>query len=67
MLNSKGLTDNEADLATKLGLVDEDQSWWWKEHWQKGERQAELDIKEGRVSESFKTVEGLIKHLNSPL
>ena len=64
MINSKGLDDEEAQIAVKIGLLDEDQAWWWKEHWQKGEREAEKDIKEGRVSGPFDNVEDLMKDLN---
>ncbi len=32
-------------------LVDKDQAWFWTKRWQEGEREAEEDIKAGRVSE----------------
>ena len=63
-LNSKGLTKEEIKVACKVGLIDEDQAWWWTEEWQKGEREAEKDIKEGRVKK-FSNVEDLIKDLHS--
>lgn len=31
-------------------LVDADQAWFWTEAWQRGERRASDDIREGRVS-----------------
>jgi AbrB family looped-hinge helix DNA binding protein len=31
-------------------LVDADQAWFWTEAWQRGERRASADIREGRVS-----------------
>jgi hypothetical protein len=31
-------------------LVDADQAWFWTEAWQRGERRASLDIRDGRVS-----------------
>lgn len=65
MLNSNGLTQAEADVAAKVGLIDPEQKWWWTEEWQKGERQAEADIKAGRLSGSFESADELIKELES--
>jgi len=55
MLNSVGLTDDEADVAAKAGLIDPDQKWWWTEEWQKGEREAEEAIARGDVIGPFET------------
>jgi AbrB family looped-hinge helix DNA binding protein len=63
MIASKGLTQDEANAAAKVGLIDPDQKYWWLEEWQKGEREAEQDIKDGRLSDPFDTAEGLIAHL----
>jgi AbrB family looped-hinge helix DNA binding protein len=30
-------------------LIDKDQAWFWTKRWQEGERQADEDIKAGRV------------------
>jgi hypothetical protein len=46
---SRGLTPTEADAAARAGLIPSDQRWWWTEQWQEGERQAERDLKAGRV------------------
>ncbi len=35
--SSRGLTEEEADVAAKAGLIDPSQSWWWTEEWQKGD------------------------------
>lgn len=64
LLSAKGLTAEEARVAAKIGLVDPEQAWWWLESWQKGEREAEKDLKAGRIKE-FKNVEDLIKDLRS--
>ncbi len=64
MIHSKGLTREEADVAAKVGIIDPDQKWFWLEEWQKGEREAERDIKEGRV-ETFETPEEFRKALQS--
>ncbi len=64
MIHSKGLTSAEADVAAKVALINPDQKWWWLESWQEGEREAERDIKEGRVSGPFDTAQELIVHLH---
>jgi len=64
ILHSQGLTKEEAKVASKVGLIDPDQAWWWTEEWQKKEREAEKDIKEGKVKR-FTNVEDLIKDLHS--
>ena len=64
LVNSHGLTNREINLAIKLSLIDEDQSWWWKEFWQKREREAEKDIQQNRLSETFSTIDDLVGHLN---
>jgi len=63
ILHSQGLTIEEAKVASKVGLIDPDQAWWWTEEWQKGEREAEKDIKEGKVKR-FTNIEDLIKDLH---
>ena len=45
-------------------LIDADQAWFWSKEWQRGEKQAEKDIKEGRISPSFKTARELKKALH---
>jgi hypothetical protein len=42
----------------------EDQAWFWTKEWQEGEREAEEDIKNGRVK-SFSNVHDLIAELDS--
>ena len=46
-------------------LIDKDQAWFWTEEWQEGEREASEDIREGRISRPFKSVEELDKHLDN--
>ena len=41
ILHSEGLSTEEIEVATKVGLIDTDQAWWWTEEWQEGERKAE--------------------------
>ena len=51
VLNSEGLTEDEADAAIEAGLIAADQKYWWLEDWQKHHRKAEEDIKKGCVKE----------------
>lgn len=44
--------------------IEKDQAWFWTEEWQKGEREADGDIKADRVK-SFKNAEEAIKWLDS--
>jgi hypothetical protein len=62
---AKGLTEAETKAAAKAGLIDPEQRWWWTEAWQKGERRAEDDIVNGRVSQPFHSADELIAHLRS--
>ena len=64
MINSIGLTREEADIAAKAGLIVPDQKWWWLEDWQEGERQAEQDERDGNMSGPFETADQLIAHLH---
>ncbi len=45
-------------------LVDKDQAYFWSSEWQAAEREAEEDIKAGRVK-TFSSVEELIQDLDS--
>jgi hypothetical protein len=44
-------------------LVDKSQAYFWTRWWQQGEREADEDIKAGRVK-SFGSVDELIKDLD---
>jgi AbrB family looped-hinge helix DNA binding protein len=43
--------------------IDAEQTWFWTKEWQEGEKEAEADIRAGRVKK-FKNVEDLIKDLD---
>jgi AbrB family looped-hinge helix DNA binding protein len=64
MPSSRGLTEEEADVAAKAGLIDPSQRWWWTEEWQKGEREAESEIRRGRTTGPFSTADELLAHLH---
>jgi len=44
--------------------IEHDQAWFWDEEWQKGEKEADKDIKKGNVK-SFDSVDGFIEELKS--
>lgn len=58
------IEDGKIILEPKA-LIPKDQEWYWTEEWQAGEREADEDIKAGRVSPSFDNATDLIKHLRS--
>ena len=64
VLNSEGLTEDEADAAIGAGLIAADQKYWWLEEWQKHHRKAEEDIKKGCVKE-FDSPEAFLNSLPS--
>jgi AbrB family looped-hinge helix DNA binding protein len=44
--------------------IDADQAWFWTKKWQDEEKEADNDIKAGRVKK-YKNVEALIKELDA--
>ena len=54
--------DDRAMLVPKK-IVDRSQAYFWTKRWQEGEKEADQDIKAGRMK-SFDSVEELIKDLN---
>jgi len=57
LAHSKGLNEEEIAVAARVGLIDSDQAWWWTEEWQKGEREAQKEINQGKLMGPFNTVE----------
>ncbi len=64
VLNSRGLTEDEADAAIEAGLIAADQKYWWLEDWQKRYRKAEEDIRKGCIQE-FDSPEAFLNSLPS--
>ena len=64
VLNSEGLTEDEANAAIEAGLIAADQKYWWLEEWQKRHRKAEEDIRNGCVKE-FDSPEAFLNSLPS--
>src|SRR3990172_4785747 len=54
--------DGEIVLKVKK-LVDKDQAWFWTKRWQQGEKEAEEDIRAGRVH-SFSDAKAAVAHLH---
>lgn len=64
LLHAKGLTNEEARVAAKAGVIDPEQTYWWTEAWQQGERAAEADLRAGRIK-TFATREEFLRELNA--
>lgn len=59
LVSAKGLTGDEAKVAAKAGLIDPDQTYWWTEEWQQGERNAEAERRKGQVLGPLDTVDAM--------
>ncbi len=46
-------------------LIPKDQAWFWTKEWHEKEREAEEDIKRGRVKGPFKDISSLLKSLKT--
>jgi len=55
------LRDDEIVLKPVV-IIDKSQAWFWSKNWQKEEREAEEDIKKGRVK-TFNNTAELMKEL----
>jgi bifunctional DNA-binding transcriptional regulator/antitoxin component of YhaV-PrlF toxin-antitoxin module len=64
LAKARGLTPAEARVAAKVGLIDPGQLYWWTEAWQKGEREADSEIREGQVK-SFERIQDFLQDLRS--
>jgi len=49
------IEDNTIVLVPQK-LIPKDQAWFWTEEWQKGEKEADDDIREGRLIGPFKSI-----------
>ena len=50
-------------LVKAKKLIDADQAWFWEKGWQEAEREAEEDIRAGRVSKVFASAEEGVEYL----
>lgn len=46
----------------KVRLISDDQAWFWTQEWQQMEKEADEDIKKGKIK-TFKSIEDLIADL----
>lgn len=46
-------------------MIPQDQIWFWTKEWQKKEREADNDIREGKISGPFSSGKELLKSLKS--
>lgn len=51
-------------MKTKQKDIDPEQAWFWTAEWQRGERQADEDIRRGRLSPPLKSPADLKKYLS---
>lgn len=64
LLNSKGLTRKETEVAAKAGLIAEDQRYFWTEEWQKNERASERALRSGEISPTFDNANDALAYLH---
>ena len=57
------VTDDHLILVPKR-VIDKGQAYFWSDAWQEGEREAEEDLRQGRV-EQFETLDELIADLDA--
>lgn len=55
-------TREEGILIKPKEIIDKSQSWFWSKEWQKGEKEADRDIKLGRTK-TFDSVDDLLAEL----
>jgi hypothetical protein len=64
MTGRRGSSWSRRRVLTPKRLVDKDQAYFWSPQWQEAEREADEDIKAGRVK-TFSSVEELIEDLDT--
>jgi len=62
MKSRSGISRSYLGIEMPKKLVDKSQAYFWTRRWQEGEREADEDIKAGRVK-TFDSVDELIKDL----
>ena len=50
--------------TSRSPLITANQAWFWTPEWQRAELKAEEDIRAGRLSEPFRDINDLKKHLS---
>lgn len=59
------MVEDSRVVLVPQSLIDPDQAWFWTEEWQKGEREADEDIRAGRTYGPFDSVEEMRKHFEA--
>lgn len=59
------MIENSRVILIPESAIDPDQAWFWTEEWQKGEREADEDIRAGRVYGPFDTVEEMMADMEA--
>ncbi|MFH1742628.1 MAG: AbrB/MazE/SpoVT family DNA-binding domain-containing protein [bacterium] len=67
LLNSRGLTRKEIQVAAKAGLIDMDQGYSWTEEWQKDIRESVRAYRAGEVSPAFDNADDAIAYLHEQI
>jgi len=62
MRSRSGISRSYLGIEMPKKLVDKSQAYFWTRRWQEGEREADEDIKAGRVK-TFDSVDELVKDL----
>ncbi|MCX8103513.1 MAG: AbrB/MazE/SpoVT family DNA-binding domain-containing protein [Candidatus Bipolaricaulota bacterium] len=57
--------DDGCILLIPESAIDPDQAWFWTKEWQKGEREADEDIRAGRTYGPFDSVKEMMKHFEA--
>jgi len=63
MTSRSGISRSYLGIEMPKKLIDKSQAYFWTKRWQEGEREADEDIKAGRVK-TFDSVDKLIKDLD---
>ena len=57
--------EDERIIIVPKKLIDASQAWFWTKEWQEKEREADEDIREGRLKGPFKDIDSLLKSLKA--
>lgn len=55
--------ENNNIVITPVMMIPKDQAWYWSKEWQEGEKEADEDLKAGRITKAMNKDEAL-KHLD---
>ena len=64
LADTRGGNFAKITVKGRTGVFDPDQAYFWTEEWQRGEREADEDLREGRYCD-FDDPEKLLEHLRN--